>query len=244
MGGHVEITTLAHKDLYNIGKDVVPRLQDELQCLDFEQIDRPEIVLLATGLALILHDLDEAVSRDFINSVLESKCNPVVRSTFNGVLRYSRSNYHESWLGETVILEDKAIDEKYRATQYVLRWLTAVPSYDLKGMPRIYIIKDKEHFDFVGKFKPVLGTITIVWETKFHPYNPIQWFYLMSTEKTLYHEIGHYSHKHVEYGQVPEQEREANMYAAKMFVQNRAWLKLVIKTLKFLLRLQKKTNDC
>ena len=79
IGDHIEITTQAYKNLYNVGEDVVPRLLDELQRLNLEQIDRPEIVSLATDLALIFHNLNESISRDFINSVLGSKCDPVVR---------------------------------------------------------------------------------------------------------------------------------------------------------------------
>jgi hypothetical protein len=47
-------------------------------------------------------------------------------------------------------------------------------------------------------------------------------------EGTLYHKIGHHVHKHT-FGQDPEQEKEANAYAARMMKRAHPTLSMILR---------------
>ena len=55
----------------------------------------------------------------------------------------------------------------------------------------------------------------VEWDMKTSPYHPFSYFLLLKREHTFYHEIGHHVNNHT-FGQDPDQEIEANSYAAKL----------------------------
>ncbi len=215
MTGSPDITTNALGDLFALGSAAVKPVQSELRSLDLKTINRPELIGLATGLATILHDLDEDLSTDFLNSALQQQLNPVIAGAFRSILKFSKSNFRMSQFGAIEILEDMGIDERYRASAHVTRWLTGLPAADVAGISRIYIISEDSNQDFLGHYLPFLSVITVAWTTLLHPYVPLQWLLRVGNEITFYHEVGHHRHQHSESGQVPEQEKEANDYAKK-----------------------------
>lgn len=202
--------------LYKAGAVAIEPLVCELQRIDLEQIGRPESTALFNGLASILHDISEDASLEFIDAALARNCHPVNKAVLNVIGRFRRSDFREKLVAGIEILESKAIDERYRATSHVSRWLGNVPDNDLRGISRIYIIDADLDQDFLGYYLPSSALITIVWLTFFHPSIPVQWAFRLSQERTLYHEIGHHKHGHTEGGQVPEQELEADRYSRKL----------------------------
>ena len=107
-----------------------------------------------------------------------------------------------------------------------------MPAEDLVGIDRIYIIRSGDIKAAVN-YTPVLYKINLVWENA-HPEGSVKFrgpaFY---TEKVLYHEIGHYVHRHT-WGQIPKQEKETEIYAMKIILDKSpkvSWLlKKVNKT--------------
>jgi len=214
LSNNLPIIRKAYKRLHDIGPDVCPRLLAELKQIDVRKVDRPEVVMMARGLAIILHDLNEDISREFIANAMALKISPLIKSAFNGILHFRRDNFREVQFNGILILEDKSIDKEYHASSHVLRWLKIIPLKHLEGIPRIYIIKDDTDFDFRGYIETYLSVIVIAWETDWQPKNILQKLSRFAQKKTLYHEIGHHFHQHTDGGQVPEQEEEA--YARKM----------------------------
>jgi Zn-dependent protease with chaperone function len=68
-----------------------------------------------------------------------------------------------------------------------------------------------------------------------------KWLDLIRTEYTLYHEVGHHSHRHT-FGKDVGQENEADDYAKQLMHQAHTNLKRIVKLLGFL-GLKKKNNS-
>ena len=207
----------AFKALYDAGPIAIGPLLRELRLFDLGSLQVPNFLSLVSGLATILHDLSEEDSVDFITKALREPCHPAMESALRSIMRYRSSNYRISEFSGIPIFEERDLDRRYRATHYVCNWLRNVPQSDLKDISRIYIVKDLDSHDFSGQYQPHLAVITLVWISSFHPSNPICWLLRGGQERTLYHEIGHHHHKHVEYGEVPEQELQADAYADKLW---------------------------
>jgi len=237
MGNHHRVTMQASKELLELNTDVSPRLLKELEKLQLTGEIRSEIVNLATGLAIIAYDLNENTCREYLEALLKQDCNRAIASAFTSILRYRMSDYRKSRFGEITILEEKSINKRHQATTRIVSWLEGVPQKDLQGISRIYVMKDKSIYDFAGQYSIYFNVVTVVWYTQFHPYNPIQAFNFLFSEKTLYHEIGHHCLDHREFGQDPEQEKEANAYAYKLLGKSHPWLVKSARLLKPVVRL-------
>ncbi|MGI9383731.1 MAG: hypothetical protein ACR2PO_11305 [Methyloligellaceae bacterium] len=213
MAGSAKITLEAHKQLYDAGSRAVPMLAGELDRWDVQKIAHPQAASVVVGLAALLHDLDERAARAFADRTLRSTCHPVIASGLRSLQRHAISNYRRSSFAGVCIFEETALDPDYEASRQIADWLTEVPQDDLQGLARIYIVKSKPHFDFYGKYLPILGVVTLAWHTFLGPRNPLNRLLLRHHKHTLFHEIGHHAHDHTEFGQDPEQEAEAETYA-------------------------------
>jgi len=206
----------AHKALHAFGNEAAEPIVQEIQQIDLAQVDYPETISLVTGLATILHDLSEAASIRFVEDALNQPCHPAIAASLRNTIRFRRSDYRETQVLGMTILEEKTIDERYQATAHVSHWLHNIPVDDLAEISRLYIISEQSHHDFRGNYQPYLAIITLAWTELFHPSNPLQWVFRINHEFTLYHEVGHHREGHTEYGQDPEQEKQADAYARRL----------------------------
>lgn len=205
----------AYRALHDAGPVVIPTLIQTLQGINLKDVEHVQVVSVVTGVATLLHDLSETESLAFIDDALNQECNPSIASALRNIKRFSTKNFRQAFFGDLEILEDKTLDESIRATHHICGWLGNVPEDDLSGIQRLYIIAQEPHHDFYGHILPHLAVITVAWDTTFFPKGPLGWISRMEAEMTLYHEIGHHVHRHKEYGQVPEQEDEANAYMSR-----------------------------
>lgn len=217
--GSYEDIVRAHKALHAYGDPAAEPILQELKLIDLAKVDYPETVSLVAGLATILHDLNEAASVSFAENALNRPCHPAIAASLRNTIRFRRSGYRETQVLGMTILEEKTIDERYRATAHVSRWLHNIPADDLADISRLYIVSEQSHHDFQGTYQPYLAIITLAWSTLLHPSNPLQWVFRVNHEATLYHEVGHHREGHTEYGQDPEQEKQADAYASRLFRQ-------------------------
>lgn len=214
--GNHNLSYSASKVLFDLREIAAGQLLFQLDKIDLEKLERPEVAVLFAGLLTLLQNLDDSLANIFITKAMKKKCHQDILSVFRIAVRNKRSNFRKSKFDGIEILEEIEIGKDYHATQLVKRWLENVPNDDLNQIPMIYIINYKSDQDFAGNYMPHLGVITLVWYTRFHPLLPIQYFVNLFHERTLYHEIGHHFHKHVEFGQVPEQEDQANDYMRQL----------------------------
>lgn len=241
-GSYAE-TAKAHKALYQFGDDAVEPVLRELRQIDLAQVNYPETLTLVTGLISILHDLSEVSSVEFAEDALTRPCYPAIAAVLKSNLRLRRSDYRETEVLGITVLEEKAIDARYQATNHVSRWLHNVPRNDLADISRLYIITQQSHQEFLGTYQPDLAIITLAWMTEVHPYIPLQWVLRMSHEGTLYHEVGHHREGHTEYGQDPEQEKQADAYARNLLRQTHPVLARIGRALRSLRRTKPKQDS-
>lgn len=229
MSGHANLVLEAHKNIHSLGQDAIPAIQNELNSIKIETAERPEITQLMTGFLILLQDLDENLAQTYILNARQLKLPPVISNSLNIVERYQKQNYSVSEYKDIEIYEEQHISKKFNATKNVIKWLSKLPSEDIKGISRIYIIDSKDALDYRGKHLSILSVITLAWETSFSRYAPIYWITKFLTENTLYHEVGHHALNHNEPGQVPEQEKEADEYAYKLMRKNHPVFFITVK---------------
>ncbi len=199
-------------NLVGMGAVAVPEILEELRKIDLEKDFSREKLSLVSGLTIILRDIDEEAAEHFVQKALKGNANPIIRTELKHTLRFSLRNYRQSYYGDIMVLEEKTIDPRYDASTHVKNWLSSVPETDLQGITRIYILKDDEAYSFAGNYAPGFAKINVVWDSVFHPVNPLIGLTRYLNRHTLYHEIGHHRFRH-NYGQDPFQERVADEYA-------------------------------
>lgn len=103
---------------------------------------------------------------------------------------------------------------KCNIQKYIEKWLSNLPTNDLSGIDRIYIVRP-EDIKAEGNYTPVLFNITLAWANDFREGSFLFNLLAIYREKVLYHEVGHHVHRHT-FGQLPKQEKAADRYAAKI----------------------------
>ncbi len=229
MSGHPNLVLEALRNIYALGQTAIPAIQSELNSIDLETAERPEITQLMTGLLTLLQDLDENLAQKYIQNVRQLKLPPVIRNSLNIVERYKSQNYSISEYKDIEIYEERHISEKFNATKNVIKWLSKLPAEDTKGISRIYIIDSKDALDYLGQHLSILSVITLTWETSFSRYHLMYWTTKFIAERIFYHEVGHHALNHTEPGQVPEQEKEADEYAYKFMRKNHPVFHITVK---------------
>ena len=217
----------AWKSLLDESNAAVLPLVAELKKIDVCKIEDTREIALVTGLVAILHDLSESAAEEFIVKSLSTKCVPALEINLKSIARHRQSDYRDARINDTPILEHKGINQEYRATAHVLKWLETVPAAHIENLSKIYLIPAEEWHDFHGYYRPYLNIITLSWRTDYHPRNPVNSILNIDRERTLYHEIGHHRFKHQETGQRPEQEEQAERYAREMILKNHRWLAML-----------------
>lgn len=212
-----------YRELYEFGHAVVPTLEQRIRQADWKAVTRPEATRMQTALVKLLHDIDEARSREIIDRLLEDGCHPSLRGVLNSIRRYDARNFRVHEVRGLRVLVAGEIEESEDVPSHMDRWLANVPPEDLAGVERLYVIKRPPKADYAGQYMPVLSTITVIWKDPLLAGRTMAWLNRVGVEHTLYHEIGHHFHRHT-FGQQPEQEKEANRYAAARMRANHPWL--------------------
>ena len=202
-----------YRELYQLGAAVIPDLERRIFEMDWKTLSRPELTRIQGALVSLLHDIDETRSREVIDQLIRDGCHPVTQSILRSILRFDQGNFRQYEIRGLRILESKDIEQEEHVPHYLDRWLANVPQEDLAGIDRLYVITPPPKADYAGKYMPILATVTMIWGNPFLGWKPPAWFTRFDMEHTLYHEIGHHVCEHT-FGQDPEQERQANRYAA------------------------------
>lgn len=138
------------------------------------------------------------------------------------------------------IYQSKKLDKQQTIKKLITKWISFVPDEDIREMERLYVIpRSKE--DHLGTYMPILCNVMIEWFMPVSYLNPISWFFKLQIERTLYHEIGHHFHRHT-FGQIPEQEKEADRYAAILMGKHHPILRFIFKQLRRTLGKEKYKN--
>ncbi len=229
--GFGEQTYSGYRTLYEFGHAVVPALEQRILEADWTAVTRPEATRMQTALVTLLHDIDEARSRDVIDRLLTDGCHPALRGALNSIRRYDGRNFKVHELRGLRVFIDNGIDHSEAVRFHLDRWLSNVPATDLWGITRLYILPVPPVPDHAGLYMPILSTITVYWRASLLWGLPPGWLERLLMERTLYHEIGHHVHRH-EFGQQPEQEREADRYAYERLRLSRPFLVFIAQVIR------------
>ncbi|MER8486572.1 hypothetical protein [Mesorhizobium sp. M1322] len=224
---------VAHKNLVELGNAALPAIEHELAKIDLGTVPHRKIATLVAGLATALHDIDEDASRRYISDSLARPITPVMRAALRSIIHFTMDDWRRSSVGEILVLEHGKLDSRIEASRHVGRWLANVPEADLVGISRIYIIPEVAEPEFAGTYLQAVSVIEIVWRraSKHRIGNAVRRFMI---EKTLYHEVGHHALQHIEWGQDPDQEKQADRYAWKMMRKAHPNLSMLTLPLRFL----------
>ncbi len=204
-----------YKALYEIGPSALTEIEAKISEADLSTVKYPYQITFIGTLASLVHDIDETRSRAFLSEILQRGCDPAFAQRLKSILRFKTSDYVKYQIKALDIFESKRLSHNSKIRSKMTDRIDHVPSNDLQGIDRIYVIDQQDHQDYLGKYTPIFAVVTLVWMNFLSERNPISWLVRLGVEHTFYHEIGHHVHKHSG-GQVPKQEREANRYAARL----------------------------
>ncbi len=221
--GSGDQTYAGYRALYEVGHAVVPELEQRIMQADWNTVSRTDTTRMQTALVTLLHDIDEARSRDVIDRLLHAGCHPSLRGVLNSIRRYDSSGFWVHDIRGLRVLVSREIDESEDVFAHLDLWLASVPIEDLAGIMRLHVVRSPPEADYAGQYMPILSTITVIWEEPVFGGRILERLVRFGVEKTLYHEIGHHVHRH-SFGRQPEQEKEADRYAAARMRANYPWL--------------------
>lgn len=229
----------AYKTLCRIGPPAIPQIREAVLQSDWSKVKYREHIRYICGLVGLLHDIDEGESRRLTEMIKEKGCDPSIARTLDSICRFTLKDYKEYNLSGIKVFEHKKLVTKQEVRQKVDRWLRNIPEKDLGGIERIFVLR-KEDIEALGNYTPFLYRINVVWDNPNSKWNPISWLNSIVIEHTVYHEIGHYVHRH-KFGQDTEQEDEAERYAAMIFAEHSP--RLVCKVGRNVAKLSKKLSS-
>ena len=223
----------AHKTLYNLGSPTIPFVTDALLNFDLSGATSSRVkstveMRYVTGLVSLIHDIDEHEAKKVAQQFIQKGCSATVKQRLKSILEFTLHDYFQYKVRGINIFEDKRIKGQFNIQSRLEKWFRNVSEDDLRGVDRIYIVNRTKDQDYAGNYMPIFYNIKLVWDVSGSKFNPITWLKLIGMEIVLYHEIGHHVHRHT-FGQIEEQENEADNYALQRFLSSRPGLYKALK---------------
>jgi hypothetical protein len=203
-----------YRALYQIGVQALPKLKSAIEQTDLSNKKYKELSRYVTGVFSVIHDIDEDEANRIYEGLLSNGIQNHIKVQLKSICAFSLKNYEHYTVRNIDVYEHKEIKVKCRINTYIKKWLSNLPTNDLLGIHRIYVVR-LDDIKAAGTYTPVLFKITLVWDNDFREGSLLFRLISISTEKVLYHEVGHHVHGHT-FGQMPDQEREADRYATKI----------------------------
>jgi hypothetical protein len=208
----------AYRALYMIGEPAVPQIRESLLKSNWTEIKNAGEAWYVSGLLNLLHDISEAEAERVAGQIISAGCDMGIRRVVESIGSFKQSDYviyvaHGVTVYEHKGLADQAVRSK------LIRWLKNIPEEDLAEIERLYVIPPDDRKS-MGSYTPTLFNVTLVWLNPFSRRNPLSWLAFVGIQHTLFHEVGHHFHRHT-WGEIPEQEEEANAYANRLLWRSR-----------------------
>lgn len=203
-----------YKALYQFGDQALPILKALAETTDWSNRKYKELSRYVTGLLSLIHDIDEDEANSVYKRLVSDGIPNHIKVQLKSVCAFSLKRYKHYIARDIDVYEHNGIRAKCKIQTYIEKWLYNLPTNDLSGIHRIYIVRP-EDIKASGTYTPVLFKITLVWSNNFREGSFLFNFFSIYREKVLYHEVGHHVHRHT-FGQIPDQEKEADRYASKI----------------------------
>ncbi|MEL7467168.1 MAG: hypothetical protein AAFN27_01860 [Pseudomonadota bacterium] len=206
----------AWQRLTELGQDAVPAICRKIIDGDWSVHQNPTQSRYLKVLLSLLAEINKDRCQDVIVRLRREGAHPLHAKTMDIISERMAETPVERVLQGILVRVSPALSDPDGILKRIERWLRIPPAEDLTGIQTIDIIPDDPLTDYLGKFDYRFSGIVVTWPDKTEGWIRRQ-LSLLSTEQTLYHEVGHNAFQHAELGQVPEQEAQANRYQRKMF---------------------------
>jgi hypothetical protein len=204
-----------HKVLYQIGKPALPKICSKVMSFNSPGLSQHLKLLYISGLMKLIHDIDEQEAQKVTQQLLLQGCDKVIANRLKSINAFTLNQYTRYKIKGISIFEAHGLISPHPVRSVLEKWFQRVPEQDVKKIDRLYVVPYRMQ-DYSGSYTPIYYIIELVWY-KIHLSRPnlFSRMLLLYQEHTFYHEIGHHVYHHT-FGQDPDQEREANQYAAKI----------------------------
>lgn len=220
----------SHRELFKLGEAVIPAIEEQILSQPWDEIKFGEQLSILSGLLSLINDINERRAREIGEVICERGCSKIVESRIRSITEFTLNEFESYRISGLNIYLSKELGSKGRIKKKVAKWLSMVPVSDLEEIERIYLIPETSE-DHRGTYMPILCSIMVEWDISVSYFNPLSYIFLFQIEKTLYHEIGHHVHRHT-FGQDPDQEKDANRYAASILKESHPLLRAVVRAVK------------
>lgn len=209
-----------YKALFQIGASVIPQIREVLLKFDCSNIKFPNEIRYISGLVNLVHDIDEIQADNLVRQMKNGNCNVVLARVLDSICKFTLDDYVRYNVRGVKIFEHKKIFARQNIKAKLESWLKNVPSSDLSGIERMYILRP-EDLENLGTYTPILYRINMAWTNRSPRWSPMSWIENFIIENTLYHEIGHHVYRY-KAGQQLKQEREqdADDYADRIMINS------------------------
>jgi len=209
-------TRFAYRELYRSGEASVVQLRQVLLKRKWKTLKHAEGVRYLCGFLALIRDIDESAAADVISALVAGGCGSEVEALARSVCRPWASDFRERTVEGVRCMVSHQLGDDQRICELMASWLSSVPDKDLTELEAIFVVPNSGDYD-TSHYRPYLCAIRLLWLGPELP-RGVRFFTETITQQTLYHEIGHHVHGHT-FGQIREQEREADDYARRLMAQ-------------------------
>ena len=219
----------AWRRLVDAGPEAVPHVRAKLDSAAWGERPKGPSHLYLGVLLSLLHELDVSAFRAEIGRLrsvrLHDRYLRIV--DFMAKMRDAPPVLHLA--DGTPVFVAEEVEDRGRIAGYVARW-GRTPGVELGDVSRIDVIGWSGDMEYVGLYRICESAIVLTWPARRARGVP-RWWRRIEAEHTFYHEVGHHVCGHLESGQAPEQEREADDFARWTMYAAHPWFFRTVKTL-------------
>jgi len=203
---------VAHLQAVEEGPEILPAIRDTLLRCDWSRPGPKGKLAVLTALMLVAHDVDERAAARLSEELTEKKrLHPVFLQRLASINRFTLDDYHDLTICGLRVLLAKSLDAEEKPLPHLRRWLAQVPGQDLSEISRLYVTELTQEL-YWGEYLRILSTVSLVWRSGASRHLLPR----LATQLTLYHEIGHHTHRR-ERLETADAESRADAYALERF---------------------------
>ena len=219
----------AWRRLVDAGPEAVPHVRAKLDSAAWGERPKGPSHLYLGVLLSLLHELDVSAFRAEIGRLrsvrLHDRYLRIV--DFMAKMRDAPPVLHLA--DGTPVFVAEEVEDRGRIAGYVARW-ARTPGMELGDVSRIDVIGWSGDMEYVGLYRICESAIVLTWPAR-RARGMLRWWRRIEAGHTFYHEVGHHVCGHLESGQAPEQEREADDFARWTMYAAHPWFFRTVKTL-------------
>jgi hypothetical protein len=231
---HVETVRDAWREILQGGAGSVSQVQEKLASQAWADNPRGPLCKYFGVLLSILDELDRPAFEAEVARLRASNLHPFHKKTLDILAQRVREE-PAAYVGDGLpVFVSSDISDRSVVVGNIESW-SKTKGLSLDEVTRIDVIARRPELDYLGLYNLFFSGIVLTW-----PVGSARgirlWWLRLDAEFTFYHEVGHHVCRHIEGGQVAEQEQQADEYARSMMRNSRPVLTSIGRMLLWLLR--------